>query len=66
MTTKNTNPELLSTADIAEILGVSRQYVTDHLSKTPKFPLPVVNLSQVLRRWSKTDVMQFLSGRNKR
>jgi hypothetical protein len=63
MTTKNKNPDLLTTADIAEILGVSRQYVTDHLSKTPKFPSPVVNLSQVLRRWNKNDVMRFLTAR---
>ena len=63
MTTKNTNPELLSTADIAGILGVSRQYVTDHLTKTPTFPQPTVNLSQVMRRWSRSDVMRFLTAR---
>lgn len=57
------NTDLLSTADIAGILGVSRQYVTDHLTKTPTFPLPTVNLSQVMRRWSRGDVMKYLTAR---
>lgn len=58
--------DLLDTADIAAILGVSRQYITDHLSKLPKFPAPVINLSQKLRRWDRAEVMAYFTARAKR
>lgn len=58
--------DLLDTGDIATLLGVSRQYITDHLSKTPKFPAPVINLSQKLRRWDRAEVYAFLTARARR
>lgn len=38
--------KLLTTTDIAELLGVCRQHVTNRVTKRPDFPAPVVNLSQ--------------------
>ncbi len=50
---------LIDTSDIAEILGVRRDYVTDRLTKRPDFPPPAVNLSRRLRRWRLMDVMRW-------
>lgn len=47
---------LIDTGTIAKILGVSREYVTDKLTKRPDFPKPRVNASQRLRRWSEAEV----------
>ena len=52
---------LLDTADIASMMKLSREYVTDRLTKKPGFPKPHVNYSQKLRRWDKDEVMAFLS-----
>ena len=49
----------LDTADIAAMIGLTREYVTDVLIKRPKFPKPVVNLSQRLRRWEREDVLAY-------
>jgi predicted DNA-binding transcriptional regulator AlpA len=57
--------ELLSTADIAQMLGLTREYTTDTLTKRPGFPPPRVNASQKLRRWAREDVEQWLSGPEK-
>jgi hypothetical protein len=51
---------LIDTGDIAEILGVRRDYVTDKLTKRPDFPAPAVNLSRRLRRWKLPDVMRWI------
>jgi predicted DNA-binding transcriptional regulator AlpA len=45
----------MTTKDIAETLGLTREYVTDKLTKRPDFPKPAVNISQRLRRWKKAD-----------
>lgn len=42
----------VDTKDIAEMLGVSRPYVTDRLVKQPDFPAPVINRSRRIRRWA--------------
>lgn len=53
---------LLDTAQIAELLGLKRTYVTDKLTKRPDFPQPRVNVSQRLRRWAEADVMAWAQG----
>ena len=52
---------LIDTGTIAQILGVSREYVTDKLTKRPDFPRPRVNVSRRLRRWSEAEVRAWAS-----
>lgn len=53
----------VDTAGIAAMLGVTREHVTDRLSKRPDFPRPVVNLSRRTRRWAERDVVAFAQGK---
>lgn len=57
---------LIDTGTIAQILGVTREYVTDKLSKRPDFPKPKVNVSQRLRKWSEAEIRQWAAGPQKR
>lgn len=57
-----TTEETLDTAQIAELLKVTRPHVTDRLTKRPDFPRPVVNLSRKLRRWRRADVERYAAG----
>jgi predicted DNA-binding transcriptional regulator AlpA len=57
---------LIDTAQIAQLLGVSREYVTDKLTKRTDFPRPKVNVSQRLRKWSEAEVRQWAAGPQKR
>lgn len=50
----------VTTKDIADTLGVTREYVTDKLTKRPDFPKPFVNKSQRLRRWKESDFRAWL------
>lgn len=52
--------DLIDTAQIAAMLGVSRQHVTDRLTKQPSFPAPKIDLSQRLRRWDRADVLAWM------
>ena len=56
----------LDTADIAEMLGVRRDHVTDRLSKRPDFPKPHINVTQKLRRWRREDIEAWLAGGGQR
>ena len=47
--------DLISTADIAEDLGLARDYVTSRLTKRPDFPKPALRLSQKTVRWLRND-----------
>lgn len=49
----------LDTQDIAELLGLTRPYVTDVLVKKPDFPPPVINRSRRIRRWAEEAVMAW-------
>lgn len=51
---------LIDTAQIAELLGVTRAYVTDRLTKRPDFPAPRVNLTRRVRRWAEPEVRAWL------
>lgn len=56
--------ETIDTREIADMLGLSREYVTDRLTKRPDFPKPVMNRSQRMRRWVRADVMKWAFGEN--
>ena len=57
---------LLDTQGIAEMLGLSRQHVTNRVTKMPGFPKPVINMSQRTRMWSRADVIKFAQGKDRR
>jgi predicted DNA-binding transcriptional regulator AlpA len=51
---------LLDTAQIATMLGMTREYVTDRLTKRPDFPKPRVALSRKMKRWAECDIREWL------
>ena len=53
-------PQVLDTAQIAALLGVSRRHVTGSITKRPDFPKPVLNLSQRVRGWSREAVTEWV------
>ena len=55
-------PKLVGTQDIAQYLGLSREWVTDNVTKRPDFPQPVINLSRKTRKWSWEDVIKWAQG----
>lgn len=62
---KNTHPQLerqqiINTAQIAALLGVSRAHATSRITKRPGFPKPVLNLSQKTRGWSREAVIEWV------
>ncbi len=61
--TQPTNGIEIGTAEIAQILGVSRPHVTGRLVKRMDFPPPSTNVSQRLRYWRRADVIAFKSGK---
>lgn len=48
--------ELLDTEGIAHMLSLSRTHVVGRITKRPDFPTPIINLSQRVRRWLRSDV----------
>lgn len=54
---------LLGTAEIAKRFKLAREYVTDHLVKDPRFPLPDIDMSNKRRMWSASKVEQFFAQR---
>lgn len=50
----------IDTAQIAQLLGVTREHVTDKLTKRPDFPTPVVAISRKIRRWDENDVIEWM------
>jgi predicted DNA-binding transcriptional regulator AlpA len=53
------NADLISTEEIAKMLGVSRAHATGRIVKRPDFPKPAVNISQRLRRWERRAVERW-------
>lgn len=51
---------LVTTKDIAQLLGATQTYVTNRLTKRADFPKPVVNLSQRMRKWRACDVLAYI------
>ncbi len=54
----------LDTAGIAEMLGVTREHVTDRITKRPDFPRPFINVSRRLRYWRTIDVLKWMETGN--
>lgn len=52
-------PQVMNTAQIAAMLGVSRAHATDRITKRPDFPKPVLNLSSRVRGWSRAEVYKW-------
>jgi hypothetical protein len=48
----------LDAGQAAALLGVSRRYYVDELSKRQGFPKPSTNLSQKTRRWRYADLLK--------
>lgn len=49
----------IDAAQVAQVLGVSRQHFTDRISEKPDFPKPVVNFSARSRRWRYDQVLRW-------
>ncbi len=58
--------ELLDTADRATMLRLTRAHVVGRLIKRPDFPDPIINISQRLRRWLRSDVESWLLNPSKK
>lgn len=53
----------LDTAGIAQLLGLTREHVTDRLTKRVDFPKPYINVSRRTRYWRTSDVMKWMVGK---
>ena len=53
----------LDTAGIAALLGLSREHVTDRITKRVDFPKPYINVSRRTRYWRTTDVLKWMGGK---
>jgi predicted DNA-binding transcriptional regulator AlpA len=60
MTTPQDPAARLDTQGIASLIGCSRGHVTNRLIKRPDFPAPFINLSQKMRYWRRSEVLEFL------
>ena len=52
----------MTTADIAQLVGVTRRHVTGQIVKRPGFPAPCINASQRLRAWPTKKVLAYFQG----
>lgn len=55
----------LDTKDIALLLSVSREHVTNRIVKHPDFPKPAINLSQRIRVWNADEVLAYFKKRQR-
>ena len=51
---------MIGTREIADMLGVTREYATDRIVKRPDFPKPALALNQKLVRWEESDVLRWI------
>ena len=63
LTTQPARAAVVDTAEIATMLGLSREHVTDRLTKRPDFPRPAINISRRTRMWRRADVLAFAVAR---
>lgn len=52
----------LDAIQAAGVLGISRRYFVDELSKKPGFPKPSTDLSQKTRKWRYADILKVKKG----
>lgn len=53
--------ELLTPAEIADMLKVTPRIVREQVVRSDSFPPPAINLSQKTRRWSRLDVEAWIA-----
>ena len=58
--------DLLDTAQIAELLGLSQKHVTDRVTKAPDFPPPAIAISRKTKRWNRADVLAWAKPQSSR
>ena len=58
----STMDPVIDTAEIARMIGLTREHVTDRLIKRPDFPKPAINISQRTRFWRRSEVLAFMQG----
>jgi len=56
----------MTTADIAQLAGVTRRHATGQIVKRPGFPDPCMNASQRLRAWPTKKVLAYFQGIGKK
>lgn len=56
----------IDTEGVAKMLGCTRRYATDVVTKEPWFPAPKINLSRRMRRWAEADVREAVERRSTR
>lgn len=56
----------VGTKEIAAMCGLTREHVTKWLTKQPKFPAPVVNITRQTRRWDRAAVVAHLTALKRR
>lgn len=54
--------DLIDTGEIAKMLGLSRETVTDRVSKRPGFPKPALKLNRKVQRWRRADIQAWMRG----
>lgn len=59
------NRNQIDTKQIADMLAVTRPYVTDKLTKQVDFPRPIINLSRRLRRLDINEVWDYVKRKSK-
>lgn len=57
----SSNVPRLDTAGIAAMLGVTREHVTDRITKRTDFPKPFINVSRRLRYWRASDIHAWMT-----
>jgi predicted DNA-binding transcriptional regulator AlpA len=65
LTALHRRPEFVGTGEIAEIFGLSRSHIVGRITKRPDFPRPVINISQRVRKWLRSDVEAWALGSGK-
>ena len=63
---KQERMDLLDTEGIASLLCLSRTHVVGRITKRPDFPKPIINLSQRVRRWLRSDVELWILSTGKK
>ena len=65
MSVNMTNNDFVSYKEIAEMLGIGMLWTRANVTKRPDFPKPVINVSQRIRKWSRTDVINWIKKSSK-
>lgn len=55
------NNDLIGTKEIAAMLGITQGWVRENINKRPDFPAPVINVSQRIRKWSRAEVIKWMT-----